>query len=82
MDIEFKTLEELYNRVIPALNTKRNETLTIYKIDLDIKSIFNYLAETKWKYAKDLVLSEIVSDILNVDIYKVEEYQNINKGII
>ncbi len=82
MNIEFNNLEELYERILPALNTKKNESFLIYKIILNTKYIFNYLAETKWKSSQNLVLSEVVNDILNVDVFKVKEYQDINEGII
>lgn len=66
MDIEFKNVKELYNRVKPALTTKMR--LILKKgIKTSEKEIFDYLVETKWKQAVDLTLSDIVSDILNLD---------------
>lgn len=66
MDIEFKNVKELYNRVKPALTTKMR--LILKKgIKTNKKEIFDYLVETKWKQAVDLTLSDIVSDILNLD---------------
>ena len=36
--------------------------------------IYDYLKLNKWRYAKDLTISEIVNDIIDVDIAKVEDY--------
>lgn len=66
MDIEFKNVKELYNRVKPALKTKMR-LISKKGIKTNEKEIFDYLIETKWKQAVNLTLSDIVSDILNLD---------------
>ena len=74
MEIEFNSLEELYNRLKPALVTKKNEmNRNGYKY-IKIEDIWNYLKEIKWKKAKDLSLYEMVSDVLNVDDLLIDDY--------
>jgi len=74
MDFQFSSQEELYQRVKPAINAKVVELHRLgfsYIVDVDI---WNYLIETKWKKSRNLVLSDIVSDILHVDNKKLDEY--------
>ena len=74
MEIEFNSLEELYNRLKPALTTKKNEmNRNGYKY-IKIEDIWNYLKEIKWKKAKDLSLYEMVSDVLNIDDLLIDDY--------
>lgn len=74
MDFQFSSQEELYQRVKPAINAKIVELHRLgfsYIVDVDV---WNYLIETKWKKSRNLVLSDIVSDILHVDNKKLDEY--------
>lgn len=66
MDIEFNSVKELYKRVTPALKTKRRILL---KKGINVKEnkIFEYLIKEKWSNETNLTLSDIVSDIINVD---------------
>ena len=64
MDIEFKSQEELYKRVKPALTSKRRE-LKRYGIDVKEEEIWSYLAETEFKNGNNLTLSDIVSSIMH-----------------
>ena len=74
MDLEFKSLEELYNRLRPALNTKMSELKANGYGYLKPEDIWNYLKEKKWKSSHDLMLSDMVSDILNCDNALVDDY--------
>lgn len=74
MDIEFNSLEELYNRLKPALITKKNEMNRSGFKYIKIEDIWNYLKEVKWKKAKGLSLCEMVSDVLNVDDLLIDDY--------
>lgn len=74
MDYEFSTKEELFKRVKPALKAKEIELHRLgytYISDIDI---WNYLIQIKWKQAKDLMLSDIVSDIMHTNEKKIDEY--------
>ncbi|MBP3635172.1 MAG: hypothetical protein J6J17_01760 [Bacilli bacterium] len=66
MNIEFKSAKELYKRVIPALRTKKRILLK-KGINVNEKQIFEYLVKEKWSKGFDLTLSDIVSDIINVN---------------
>ena len=66
MDIEFKDREELYKRVVPALRVKKR--LFLKKgINVSENDIFEYLAKEKWSKGINVTLSDVVSDILNVE---------------
>lgn len=72
--MDFTSLEELYKRVLPALKTRKNELIRIGLKYIKEEDIWNYLKEIKWKKTKDLTLSMMVSDILNIDSLKLDEY--------
>ncbi len=64
-EFKFKSLEELYQRLLPAFRTKvadlkRNKINNINEID-----IWNYLKNYYWKNKKGLTLGEMVNDILS-----------------
>ena len=74
MDIEFNNVKELYERLKPALNTKVTE---LKRNDLDyikIEDIWNYLKDSKWSSANNLLLYQMVDDILNLDNSEIDEY--------
>lgn len=74
MDINFSSLEELYNRLKPALLTKKEEmNRTLYPY-IKEEDIWNYLKEVKWKKSIGLTLAEMVNDILNCDDAVVDNY--------
>ena len=84
MDIEFNSIKELYQRLIPALNAK---VVELKRNDLDYikkEDIWNYLKEKKWSKANNLLLHEMVDDILNLDNYEIDEYvkEEIRKKVI
>lgn len=74
MDIEFNSLEELYNRLKPALRTKANELRMQGFTYIKEEDVWNYLKEIKWKQSKDLSLYEMVSDVLNLESEKIDGY--------
>lgn len=74
MDLEFKSAAELYNRLRPALNTKMSDLKANGYGYLKPEDIWNYLKEKKWRDSHDLMLSDMVSDILNVDDVLVDDY--------
>ncbi len=67
MDFEFKTKEELYQHVLPALKSKRRELVRLGFSYIQEEDIWNYFIKEKWSQAKDLQLSDIVSDIMHAD---------------
>ena len=73
MDIEFKSLLELKERVKPALNTKLKELKSKNYNYITIDDIWNFLVNN-WKNSKNLTLYDIVNDILNSNNDDIEEY--------
>ena len=72
--LEFRTKEELYNRVLPALYSKLKEVRKMgYKFVTE-KDIWNYLVENEWKKRTNLELYDLINDILYVENYKLNEY--------
>lgn len=74
MDLEFNSLEELYNRLRPALNVKLTELKNNGYGYLKIEDIWNYLKEKKWRSSHALSLNDMVSDILNADNELIDDY--------
>lgn len=72
--LEFKTVEELYNRVLPALYSKVKELKNFGYKYVTEKDIWNYLVNTSWKKKIDLQLNELICDILYADNYTLNEY--------
>lgn len=73
-DIKFNSLEELYNRLIPAMTTKVNELKRNGVNFITTKDIWDYLKKYKWSKSKDLTLSECVDDILNTNDLEYKKY--------
>lgn len=74
MDITFQTQEELYQRVHPALRAKKMELWRLGFSYIKESDIWNYLKKSKWTKSKNLMLSDIVSDILHLDNQKIDRY--------
>ena len=79
-EIKFNSLEDLYNRLKPALRSKIKELHKLDKIYIKEIDIFEYLTDTKWENSNNLTLDQMVDDILYVDNYKIDEY--VQKKII
>lgn len=74
MNTEFTTLEQLYERLKPALRTKMREMRSLGYTYIREEDIWNYLKEVKWVSSKNLLLFEMVRDVLNVDNGGVDSY--------
>jgi len=72
--IEFKTVEELYKRVSPALYSKLKEIKRMGYTLVTEKDIWNYLVDNEWKNRTNLELYDLISDIMNADNYKINLY--------
>ena len=64
--MEFESVLELKNRVMPALLLKE-ENLRREGYDVSFEDIWFYLKQNKWCKDKDLTLNEVVNDILKLD---------------
>ena len=74
--LEFRTKEELYNRVLPALYSKIKEIRKLGFKFITEKDVWNYLVETEWKTRVNLELYDLINDILYVDNYRLNDYVN------
>ncbi len=70
----FSSKEELYQRIKPALSAKLAELHRLGYPYIQEADIWNYLIQSKWKNAKNLMLCDVVSDILHVENEKVDLY--------
>ncbi len=76
MDFEFHSLEELWNRVHPALRVKVKDFKRLGLKDFSDRDIWDYLIESKWKNGFNLMLSDIVDDIMKLDSLEFKKYLN------
>ncbi len=74
MNDEFKTLEELYQRIKPALTTKMSEMRRNGFVYIKEEDIWNYLKEVKWVNSKNLSLYQMTCDILDTNDNAIDEY--------
>ena len=63
-EIYFENVNDLYNRLKPALRSKVKEIKVMHKININEEDIFMYLSENKWNKSNDLSLYDMVDDIL------------------
>lgn len=77
-EIKFKSLNELYTRLFPAFNTKKNELL---KSGIEAREIdlWNFLKESLWSKSANLNIYEMVNDILSIDELELKNYINKTK---
>ena len=66
MNYEFQSQKDLFKRVRPALSSKCSELNRLGFKNIKEFDIWNYLILKKWKFATGLMLSDIVSDIMNL----------------
>lgn len=74
MDITFSSVEELYERIKPALRTKKEEMRRNGYSYIKEEDVWNYLKEVKWVKSKGLSLAEMVSDVLNTEDAYIDRY--------
>ena len=64
---EFKSIGELFDRVEPALKVKVREGISL-GCQITENDIWEYLVNSKWKKARNLMLSDVVNDILSLNL--------------
>ena len=62
-ELKFKSLEDLYNRILPALKCEARELHKKGYNYIHEEDIWNYLKTYKWTSSRDLDLSAMVNDI-------------------
>ena len=77
---KFGSINDLYKRVLPALQAKISELKRENINFVDTIDIWQYCIENIWKNKSDLRIYELVDDILNVDGLKLEIY--VRKNIL
>jgi len=73
-EFKFNSLEELYKKILPALNTKVADLKRNNIKYINEENIWQYLRNNYWKKADKLSLGEIVHDILSTPNGELEEY--------
>ena len=74
MDYEFSSLEELYKRVRPALESKVDELQKYGNLTSSKYDLWKCLIINKWRNETGLMLSDIVDDILNISFDEINSY--------
>ena len=69
----FNSIDDLYKRLLPAMNTKIKELKRI-NINVNNIDIWEYCLKNIWNNKNDLRIYEMVSDILNVDELELINY--------
>ena len=77
--IVFKTKEELYNRVLPALYSKLKEVKRLGFNYITEKDIWNYLVENEWTRRNNLELYDLIKDIEDINIITYEKSTELKK---
>lgn len=73
-EIVFNNLQELYERLIPALTSKKDELIRLGFDYITINHIWNYLKDKKWLKSHNLLLYQMVDDIINSDPIEIDTY--------
>ena len=73
-DLNFRNLDELYNRIKPALYSKVEEIKKNNISYIKEGDIWNYLSINKWKNSESLTLNDMVTDIMDLKIDDVKMY--------
>ena len=73
-DLVFNSAEELYQKVLPVLRSKKEELIKNHIIYVTEKDIWNYLAKSYWRSKKGLEFYELVDSIINLDMEMMDKY--------
>ena len=71
-DLQFNSEMDLYKRLKPALITKKRECDRLRLHYISEADIWNYLKRNVWQTSTNLELSNMVHDILNADVNKID----------
>lgn len=69
--MEFTSQQELYNKLLPVFNVKKRLILFSKYKDITNEDIWVYLSQNKWKKSHNLTLSDIVNDIITIELEKI-----------
>lgn len=71
--MEYTSQYDLYKKLLPVFNVKKRLILHSKYKNITNKDIWLYLVETKWKKSHNLCISEIVNDIITIDLEKINK---------
>lgn len=71
--MEYTSQFDLYKKLIPVFNVKKRLILHSKYKNITNENIWLYLIETKWKKSHNLGISEIVNDIITIDLEKINK---------
>ena len=66
--MEFTSQKQLYNKLLPVFNVKKRLIKNTEYKDITNQDIWYYLIENKWKNSYNLTISDIVNDIITLDL--------------
>lgn len=73
IEMEYSSQEELFKKLRGAFNVKLRMINKEYDY-IKMVDIWNYLKINKWRYDNNLTISEMVNDIINVKIEKIDSF--------
>ena len=71
--MEYTNQKELYIALLPVFKVKKRLNLITKYPDTKNSDIWSYLANNKWKNSVGLTISDMVNDIIMVDINDVNK---------
>ena len=71
--MEYTSQNDLYKKLLPVFNVKKRLILHSKYKNITNEDIWLYLIETKWKKSHNLCISEIVNDIITIDLEKINK---------
>ena len=74
MKTEIKNLDDLYNRIKPAIYSKVMELKRNHISYVKESDIWNYLSKNVWSKKENLSLNDMVSDIMSLSIDDIKSY--------
>ena len=74
---KFNSLNQLFNRLYPAFNTKVKE-LKSDGVNVSEVELWNYLKNNNWQNSGSLTLYDMVSDIFSITKEKIINKERIN----
>lgn len=80
VEFKFTSLEDLFKKVKPALNTKVADLRRHNIRYINEEDIWHYLRKNYWVKAEKLSLGEIVNDILSTPNAELESYMAKSRG--
>ena len=73
-EIKFKSLKELYNRILPALRSKTKELNKKGFKYIHEEDIWNFLKTYRWTVARNLDLGSMVNDVFNLNEEELDKF--------